>query len=226
MKKDLPIFYLEIDEDKKESGLDAVSFVDSPAIEMNWFTFKKDESYTFKKDDVKRVITSPVMLAEKEIFRVAPDGTEYLVKFSEDTIFNMMKKYFNDNKIHNVNENHNGDAIVDNVIMIESFVVGDRVTSELYPNLPKGSWVASFHIQDETYWNKVIMSDDFTGVSLEGQFDLVEAKFNEQVKVVDDEEKLLDEITELLKSDIGEDAIYEIIKNKLGGNNNPNGTEK
>jgi hypothetical protein len=54
--------------------------------------------------------------------------------------------------------------------MIESFIVGDRTTSELYPDLPKGSWVASFYIEDKEYWNK-IKQEGFTGFSLEGFFE-------------------------------------------------------
>jgi len=223
MNKNIPTYYLEIDENNELSGLDAISFVDAPAIEMNWYTFKKDEKYTFKKDDVKRVITSPIMLSETPIYRVAPDGTEYQVKFSEDTIFSMMKKYFADNRIHNVNENHDAARVVDNVILIESFIVGDRTTSNLYPDLPKGSWIGSFHIQDEDYWNNVILSDEFTGVSLEGGFDLVEAKFAEiklaettdETIIVDSEEKLLQDIETLLDSGKTEDEIYNELKDKL-----------
>ena len=43
----------------------------------------------------------------------------------------MMKKYFKDNKIHRVNEEHDPTRVANGVYMIESFIVGDRTTSEL-----------------------------------------------------------------------------------------------
>lgn len=218
MKKDLPLYYLEIDENNPESGLDAISFVDAPAIEINWYTFKKEEVYTFKADEVKRVVTAPVMLCEHPIYRVSSDGTEYNVKFSEETIFKMMKKYFRDNRIHNVNENHNPNNIVDNVTMIESFIVGDRTTSKLYPDLTKGSWVASFYIHDQEYWDNVIMSDEFTGFSLEGGFDLVEAfsKTKTKVEPANETKELTKELVkELLDSGKSDDEIYDELKSKL-----------
>jgi hypothetical protein len=124
----------------------------------------------FKTNEEKRIITAPVMLAETEILRYNPSIGKYYVKFSEDTIMKMMKKYFKENKIHRVNEEHDPTRVSKGVYMIESFIVGDRTTSELYPDLPKGSWVASFYIEDEDYWNK-IKEEGFTGFSLEGFFE-------------------------------------------------------
>jgi hypothetical protein len=128
--------------------------------------------------------------------------------FSEDSIFKMMKKYFKEGKIHRVNEEHNSKRIVNDVIMIESFIVGDRVTSELYPYLTKVTWVASFHIMDEDYWNNVIMSDEFTGFSLEGAF------------IEKYEEDLIDEtyskVKDMMMSDISDDEIISEIKRMIG----------
>ena len=138
---------------------------------------------------------------------------DYLVKFSEDTIFKMMQKYFKDNKIHRVNEDHNSKAEVNNVTMIESFVVGDRVTSELYPNIPKGSWVASFYIQDKDYWDNVIMSDEFTGFSLEGSFDLVEVKMSAEPT----EEDLFNELKKLVAEGKTDEEILTSLREKLNG---------
>jgi len=210
--ENLPRFYLEVDEDKEESGVDTISFVEDPATEVEWYTFNKESIQKFKKDEDKRVITAPVMLAETEIFRTHPTMGDYFVKFSEETIFKMMKKYFNDNKINRINENHESKSIVDNVIMIESFIVGDRVKSEVYPDLPNGSWVASFHVQDEDYWNDVILSDSFTGVSLEGSFDMVETKLSSHL---DKGEKLFNELKEIANSGENPVLVEQKLREKL-----------
>lgn len=124
----------------------------------------------FNMNEEKRIITAPVMLAETPILRYNPSFGKYYVKFSEETILKMMKKYFKDNKIHRVNEEHNPRRVGKGVYMIESFIVGDRTKSELYPEIPKGSWVASFYIEDKEYWQK-IKDEGFTGFSLEGFFE-------------------------------------------------------
>ena len=137
------------------------------------------------QSDEKRIVTSPIMVAETPILRYHEIFGKYYVKFSEDTILKMMKKYFKENKINNVNEQHDPKKFIKDVYLVESFIVGDRVTSELYPDLPKGSWVGSFYIDNEEYWNKIKNTNEFTGFSLEGQFieqyeeDMINKKFSE-----------------------------------------------
>jgi hypothetical protein len=124
----------------------------------------------FETNEEKRIITAPVMLAETPILRFNPAVGKYYVKFSENTILKMMKKYFKENKIHRVNEEHDPKRTASGVYMIESFIVGDNTESKLYPDIPKGSWIASFYVEDEDYWNK-IKEEGFTGFSLEGYFE-------------------------------------------------------
>jgi len=137
------------------------------------------------QENEKRIITAPIMVAETEIPRYNPLIGNYFVKFSKDTILKMMKKYFKENKINNVNEQHNPKKVVNGVYLIESFIVGERVKTDLYPNIPDGSWVGSFYIEDEDYWNKLKTDDNFNGFSLEGRFieqyeqDMIDKKFND-----------------------------------------------
>ena len=37
----------------------------------------------------------------------------------------------------------------------------------MYGDLPDGTWIASFWVEDETYFNEVIMSGEFKGFSVE-----------------------------------------------------------
>jgi len=120
-------------------------------------------------DDEKRIVSAPVMLAETEILRYNENIGKYYVKFSKDTIEKMMKKYFKENKIHNVNLNHNPRLQQDGIYMIESYIVGDRNRSELFTDIPEGSWVASFMVENDEVWDK-IKDGTFQGFSLEGFF--------------------------------------------------------
>lgn len=120
-------------------------------------------------DDEKRIVSAPVMLAETPILRFNENIGKYYVKFSPDTIERMMKKYFKENKIHNVNLNHNSNQQQDNIYMVESYIVGDRNKSELFKDIPNGSWVASFVVENDDVWEK-IKSGEYKGFSLEGHF--------------------------------------------------------
>ena len=157
----MPVLYLTID-DLEKDGVDTISFVANPATKTKWYAFS--EEYQFINNE-KRIVTAPVMLADVPIRR---DG--HFVKFSKETILDMRNKYFMQNKIHRVNENHDSNKMVEGVYMVESFILDDRIDMSLFPNLTKGTWMASFYISDEDYWNDVIKAGRFSGFSLEGHF--------------------------------------------------------
>jgi hypothetical protein len=137
-------------------------------------------------NDEKRLVTAPVMLAETKIARYNPELGKYWVKFSKETIEKMMKKYFKENKIHKVNVNHDSTQQQDGVYMMESYIVGDRNESKVFPNLPEGSWVATFYVDNPDVWEK-IKDGEYNGFSLEGYFiekyeDEMITRINEQLE--------------------------------------------
>lgn len=160
--------------------------------ELRMLPFSK---YEFKDlNDEKRLVTAPVMLAETPILRFSPDLGKYYVKFSKDTIEKMMRKYFKENKIHNVNTNHDSKEFKDGVYMMESYIVGDRNSSNVFPDLPEGSWVATFYVENDEVWEKVKKSE-YNGFSLEGFFiekyedDMIERIAKEIQAIVDGNDK-------------------------------------
>ena len=127
-----------------------------------------EEKFT-EIDYEKRMVTAPVMLAETSIPRYNPELGKYYVKFKKETIERMMKKYFKENKIHNVNINHNPKEFRDGIYMVESYIVGDRTSSKMFPTLPDGSWVATFSVENDEVWEQ-IKNGEYGGFSLEGRF--------------------------------------------------------
>lgn len=189
-----PIIYLDIEEDDMYSGVEAISFVDNPAIEMDWFAYNKEKKpVKFAKDDAKRIITSPVMLANTPIYRYNEEMGEYYVAYKPEAIFKMRNKFMMDNRMHQVNEDHDSKKKVEGVYMVESFIVGDKVKSELF-DVPDGSWVASWFVKDPDYYNKLVTSEDFNGVSLEGYFvenyeAQLEKQFEEKLRAILESDK-------------------------------------
>lgn len=172
INKDFPIINWDFDEEDMEMGMMTNSLVPDPAIEIDYLKFSKDKEVvkaSFKTDKMKRIITGPVCLADTLIYRNSPTMGEYYGKFSADTIEKMMIKYTLDGNTHKMNELHTSNKQVRDIYMIESYIVGDKVTSELF-NVPKGSWIASYFVKSEEFWDEYIMSDKFKGFSLEGSF--------------------------------------------------------
>ena len=116
--------------------------------------------------DEKRLVTAPVMLAETKILRYNENIGKYWVKFSKETIEKMMKKYFKEQKIHKVNLNHDPKSKQDNIYMIESYIVGERNESKIFQDVPEGTWMATFLVENDEVWEK-IKDGTFQGFSLE-----------------------------------------------------------
>ena len=72
MIKKEKIFELKIQEDDEVSGIDSISLVDEPAIEVNWVAFKKEEQHEFHIPDGEDDIYVQKLLAtaqdEQELF--------------------------------------------------------------------------------------------------------------------------------------------------------------
>ncbi len=174
-------------------------------LRMNEFGEEKFTEVDFEK----RMVTAPVMLAETEIPRYSPDLGKYWVKFTKDTVLRMMKKYFKEGKIHNVNTNHNPDEVRDGIFMIESYVIDERNHSKLFPNIPEGSWIATFSVENDEVWEQ-IKRGEYGGFSLEGRF--IEKYEDEMISNV---EKKIKEIVESNEDDLTkEDKIKKLLNIK------------
>ena len=79
----LPVIYLTIDDDH-ETGLDAISLVDHPAIERNWMAFNKQQKFAINED--KQIVSGMAMISDYPIYRKDDDGREYYVDFDSDSI--------------------------------------------------------------------------------------------------------------------------------------------
>mgnify|MGYP003627238332 CR=1 FL=1 len=74
-EKTTSIVELVIDEDSEELAIDAISLVSAPAIEQDFVYFGKEKNnLTFAKvDEEKRMLVSPALIPNKQIFRYNPN---------------------------------------------------------------------------------------------------------------------------------------------------------
>ena len=182
----------------------AIRKMESINNKLRMLPFSKQEFQTI--DNEKRLVTAPVMIAETAIPRFNPDLGKYYVKFSKDTIEKMMKKYFKENKIHKVNTNHDPRQQKDGIYMMESYIVGDRTDSKIFPELPEGSWVATYYVDNDEVWQK-IKDGEYNGFSLEGYF--IEKYEDDMI------ERITEKLQSILESNIDDTSKELQIKNLL-----------
>ena len=190
------VFYININ-DGDETGMHAISLVDYPAVERNFLCFDKDEKLKLElKDESKHVISGVVALADTPIYRYNKHIGEYWVVFTKETIRKMIEKYSKSGLFNSVNLSHQSDQFVDKVFMIESYIIDKErgIVPKGFEDVPDGSWICSFKVDDNELWDEIIKTDKYNGFSLEGVFELVDNMSQLQYS----EEK--DEMDKLIKS--------------------------
>ena len=193
------LFYIHIN-DTDNTGMNAISLVDAPAVEHNFLCFEKENKMKLEfRDEAKHIITGVVALADTPIYRYNPSIGEYWVVFTRDTIQKMVEKYARSGLFNSVNLNHDNKRFTDSVFMIESYIVNreQNIVPVGFEDVPDGSWMCSFKVEDENLWSEIVNTDKFNGFSLQGVFELEEAEqqFNQNK---DEIEQYVDDI---LKSD-------------------------
>tara|TARA_R100000654_G_scaffold3190_1_gene11022 strand:+ start:7787 stop:8689 length:903 start_codon:yes stop_codon:yes gene_type:complete len=198
MKKKLTkITELVISDDNEELSIDAISLVTSPAIEVDFVFFGKDKhNLTFSKiDEEKRMLISPALIPNKQIFRYNPNtDSEYYVFFSKNTVRRASELYLKYNNHHKATYQH--EDRVAGVLTVESWIKeGDQDKSKMYGyDLPNGTWFVKMKIENNDLWEK-IKAGELKGLSIEGYF---VDKMEKMSKTVTDEE-IVEAYNELVK---------------------------
>lgn len=178
------VFYITIN-DNDTTGIDAISLVDMPAVQYDFLCFSEDKQpMKMKFDDSKHIITGVVALADTPIYRYNEQMGEYWVVFSKDTIQKMVEKFAKMDLFKSVNLQHDDEKFVDDVYMVESYITNKErgISPAEFSDIPDGSWVASYKVENETLWDEIINGDKLNGFSLQGMFELHEKFMVEQPK--------------------------------------------
>ena len=238
------IVELIIEENNEALAIDAISLVSAPAIEQDFVFFGKEKNnLTFAKvDEEKRMLVSPALIPNKQIFRYDPNtDQEYYVYFSPDTVRKASELYLKHNNHHKATHEHN--ERVSGVLTTESWIIEDtkKDKSTLYGfSLPKGTWMVKMKIENDDLWKK-IKDGELKGLSIEGYFvdkmqnmkeeeptseeirtalkELLSKKKVEKVELATAADKILKELN-LIFNDLGKqeskiDKPYDALKSVL-----------
>ena len=169
MNKDLPLYDITLEDFAQ--GMYKISLVDKPAIEENFIYFSKTEVVEMFANDERKEVVGPIMIPNKEILRFSPENGYYYVRFTEETIRDIMYNYskkglFNEFGIHH--EYDTQDVVMLEVWMKES----DNDKSKDYGyNLPNGTVFVKAKIESDELFS-AIKSGEVNGFSIEIQADI------------------------------------------------------
>ena len=192
------VYYINIDE-SEELGMFSVSLVDYPAVETSFLCFneEKPKQLFFAKPE-EHIITGVALRADLPIYRRRPDGSEYYVVFTKETIKKMVARYSKQGMMNNVDLQHSG-KLVSGVYMVESFIINDErgIRPKEFADIEDGSWIVSYYVEDESLWEHIKNGNDLNGFSISCMANLTE-KFEKQEQDTPEDEinKLIDEILE------------------------------
>ena len=196
--KETKIVELVIEDDNQELAIDAISLVTAPAIEQDFVFFGKEKNnLTFAKvDEEKRMLVSPALIPNKQIFRYDPNtDSDYYVYFSPETVRKASELYLKHNNHHKATYQHQDR--VSGVLTVESWIKeGDMDKSKMYGfDLPNGTWFVKMRIDNNDLWNK-IKEGELKGLSIEGYFT---NKFEQMQEKKPTDAEILSALNEIIK---------------------------
>ena len=175
---------LFIDDKDQDNALDMISFVSAPAIEKDFMHFKEQkEKFQFKSDEEKRIVTGAAMIPNQEIIRMDAENKPYFVYFTEETIEKAQEVFAKYGKTKSTNFEHK--TGMRDVTVVESWIVTDPTNDKSnalgFKDIPKGSWMVSYKVDNDDLWAKV-KAGEVKGFSIEGVFSKNIIEMSKEVK--------------------------------------------
>ena len=153
-----------------DSGITAISLVDNPAIQSDFLALSESKLLLRVEDEAKRTVTGAILIPDLHILRLDADENPYHIYFSKDTVEQLSQKYLKDFNQEKVTLQHQFG--VDGVTMTESWIkvsdVNDKSVA-LGLDVPIGTWLGSFKVDNDEVWNDWISSGHLKGFSIEAQ---------------------------------------------------------
>lgn len=187
------IVELIIDEKEDLSGVEAISIVESPAIEENFIALNKQLQLA-KVDEEKRILMGAALIPNKNIYRRNGED-EYYIFFSNDTVKKASELFLMNSNQNNATLEH--EKKVTDLSVVESWIVEDTEMdkSKKYGlSVPVGTWMVSMKVNNDTIWTDFVKTGKVKGFSIEGYFaDKLEMSLQKEK-----EQELIDKIKEII----------------------------
>ena len=164
------IVELILDEAQEMMGIDAISIVESPAIQEDFVALNSDEIKLAEVSKEKKILMGALLVPNKPIYRKNGDD-EYYIYFSKDTIAKASQLYLKNGYQGNSTLEHAN--ALQGLTLVESWLVEDEVNdkSRKYGmNVPVGTWMGAVKVDNDEVWNEYVKTNKVRGFSIEGYF--------------------------------------------------------
>lgn len=166
----MDIVELVINDEEEYSGIDAISVVESPAIEEDFIALKKQELKLAEVDTEKRILMGAALVPDKPIYRKTGEQ-EFYIYFSKDTINKASQLFLKKGRQSKATLEHTDDYL-SGMTVVESWIVEDKIqdkSAKYEFNVPVGTWMVSMKVDNDDVWKKVKLGE-IKGFSIEGYF--------------------------------------------------------
>ena len=157
-------------DEESDLGIEAISVVESPAIEEDFVALKSQEFKLAEIDGERRILMGALLIPNKPIYRRNGDD-EYYIYFSKETVLKASQMYLMNSKQNNSTLEHKYE--LEGLSLVESWIVEDKVHDKSVKygmDLPLGSWVGSVKVNNNEVWNSFVKTGKVRGFSIEGYF--------------------------------------------------------
>ena len=196
----MKIVELILDENQEDSGIEAISIVENPAIEEDFIALKSDEIKLAEVSKEKKILMGALLIPNKPIYRKNGED-EYYIYFSKDTVLKASQMYLTKGNQNNSTLEHQHE--LSGLSLVESWLVEDEVhdKSRKYGmNVPVGTWMGAVKVNNEKIWNEYVKTGKVKGFSIEGYFADKMERPKDSVGLSEDKEanQLLNKIKDIL----------------------------
>ena len=157
-------------DEESELGIEAISVVESPAIEEDFVALKSQEFKLAEVDGERRILMGALLIPNKPIYRRNGED-EYYIYFSKDTVLKASQMYLMNSKQNNSTLEHQYE--LEGLSLVESWIVEDKIHDKSVKfgmDLPLGTWVGSVKVNNDKIWNEFVKTGKVKGFSIEGYF--------------------------------------------------------
>ena len=196
----MKIIELILDENEELNGIEAISIVESPAIEEDFIALKSDEIKLAEVSKERRVLMGALLIPNKPIYRRNGED-EYYIYFSKDTVLKASQMYLMKGNQNNSTLEHQ--YSLSGLSLVESWIVEDEVhdKSRKYGmEVPLGTWMGTVKVNNDQVWEEFVKTQAVRGFSIEGYFADKMERPKESLKEELTEEKEAEQLLSKIKN--------------------------
>lgn len=170
---DIKIYDIVFDNENPDDLFLCNSLVTDAAVECDFMAFKqqsienKEKQFTFEKNEIEHKIFGVAIRCDFPIYRIDNFGREYFVRFTKETIEQLVLKYSKDNNFNLVSLQHDGN-LVEGVNLIEMFIkdTDKGINPKGFEHIENGSLFCTYKVENPDVWEKIVKGE-IKGFSIE-----------------------------------------------------------